>query len=65
VGKGIQKGVAICQLEKSFFIFKVKLVPNSKDLSNSYLKNDYDFLRSPENRIYNINDYPKFSIEID
>lgn len=67
VGKGIQKGIAISNLEKSFFIFGVKITPhpkNEEDKPVSYWV-DYSYLKSPENRIYNIDDYKTYSIDID
>lgn len=61
-GGSIQKGVAISQLEKSFFIFDVKVVP--EDGSDAYhLPSDY--LRDKEHRIYNIEDFLCYEIEID
>ena len=68
VGKSIQKGVGISNLEKSAFIFGVKISPNkNEDLEKqvpSYWVNSTN-LRSPENRIYNIVDYGEYPIEID
>lgn len=61
-GGGIQKGVAITGIEKSFFIFDVKIIP--EDDSPSYYV-DYDYLRQPEDRIYNISDYLSYTIDID
>jgi hypothetical protein len=61
-GKSIQKGVGISQIEKSLFIFDVKVVP--EDGSEAYhLPSDY--LRDKDNRIYNIEDFFCFDIEID
>jgi len=56
-GKGIQRGVAISELDKSFFIFGVKYGEDWLNCST--------LLSSPENKIYNINDFQKYSIEID
>ena len=66
VGKGIQKGVAISEIEKSAFIFSyAKVTPF--DISNE--KPGYwihtNRLSSPENRIYNLEDYKMYEIEID
>lgn len=64
VGKGIQKKVAISELEKSLFIFGVKLSnPNDPDFKSVWL--DHSGLRSNENRIYNILDFETFEIDID
>jgi len=64
VGPKIQKGVAISQLpEKSLFIFGIKIRPFDED-KNSYWVDEKGF-KSPENRIYNINDYKTYEINID
>lgn len=68
-GGNIQKGVGITNLPKSFFIFGVKISPIVAD--EEELKNqpaywvDYSYLKSPENKIYNIDDYQTYSIDID
>jgi len=61
-GSSIQKGVGIMNIPKTFFIFAVKVEP--EDGSPSYYL-DSDNLRSVENRIYNINDFVSYSLEID
>ena len=59
----IQKGVAINGLPKMFVIFAVKIVNGE---SNYYLTYDkISEYKSPENNIYNINDYQTFEIDID
>ena len=65
-GGNIQKGVGITNLEKSFFIFGVKITPNPEEETArpSYWV-DYNYLRSPENKIYNIDDFPTYSMDID
>ena len=61
-GSSIQKGVGISQIEKSWFIFDVKIVP--EDGSDAYhLPSDY--LREKDVRIYNIEDFLSYHIEID
>lgn len=61
-GKGIQKSVAISEIEKSFFIFDVKVVP--EDGAEPYhLPSDY--LRDNEHRIYNVEDFLSYEIEVD
>jgi hypothetical protein len=61
-GGSIQKGVAISQIEKAFFIFDVKVEP--EDGSEAYhLPSDY--LRDVDTRIYNIEDFLCYEIEID
>lgn len=67
-GGNIQKGVGITNLPKSFFIFGVKVSPIVADeeakLKPAYWV-DYDYLRSPDNKIFNILDYPTWEIDID
>lgn len=67
-GGNIQKGVGITNLPKSFFIFGVKITPhnveNLEKAPSAYWV-DHSYLRSPENLIYNINDYETFEIDID
>jgi hypothetical protein len=68
-GGNIQKGVGICNLPKSFFIFGVKVTPKTKTEEEARLKPAYwipsYYLKSPEDNIYNIEDYQTFSIDID
>jgi len=63
VGKGIQKGVAISNLDKSFFIFGAKVSDPENEQKSYWI--DTSELRSPHNKIYNIEDYKTFSIDID
>ena len=66
-GKGIQKSVAISNLDKSMFIFGVKITPHPKDEDDktpAYWV-DSSYLRNHEHKIYNIEDYDTFDIEID
>jgi hypothetical protein len=58
VGKGIQKGVGISQLDRSFFIFGAKSIITDKWINCSGLKCNSE-------RIYNIYDYPTYNIVID
>jgi hypothetical protein len=68
-GGNIQKGVGITNLPKSFFIFGVKVTPHTE--TEEELKSkpaywvEYNYLRAPHYRIYNILDYQTFSIDID
>jgi hypothetical protein len=67
IGKSIQKGVAISNMDKSFVIFAIKstqLLPNSKDEVRWYRNREFNLIKSPENRIYNILDYPTWEINI-
>ena len=56
-GKGIQKGVAISELEKMFVIFAIKGDDKWLDISNL----DHD----EERRIFNIHKFGKYNITID
>jgi hypothetical protein len=64
VGKGIQKGVAIANLEKSFFIFGAKVSKEDDEKFVSYWL-DSSYLKSPEDNIYNVEDYKTYLIDID
>jgi len=68
-GANIQKGVGIANLDKSFFIFAVKITPHTESDEELKLKPSYfvshDYLDSPEVRIYNIEKFQTFNIEID
>jgi hypothetical protein len=61
-GGNIQKGVAISQIEKSLFIFDVKVVP--EDGTEPYHL-DSSYLRDTDHRIYNIEDFICYEIDID
>ncbi|MDX8383175.1 MAG: RNA ligase family protein [Ghiorsea sp.] len=58
-GKGIQKGVAIAELEKMFVVFGVYDKTNDKFIDFSTI------LNSPLGKIYSINQFPSFSVRID
>lgn len=60
-GGNIQSGVALNQLNKMFVIFAVKLTDKTIYLSDDEFKH----LKSNENRIYNILDFPTFEVDID
>lgn len=64
VGKGIQKGVAIAELEKSFFIFGIKISPIDNESFTSYWLNEDNYM-SEHVKIYNINNYGVYHKEID
>jgi hypothetical protein len=69
VGRGIQKNVGISELDKSMFIFGVKITPHVETeeglTANPAYWVDHTYLKSPENKIYNINDFKTYEIEID
>jgi hypothetical protein len=68
-GGNIQKGVGICNLPKSLFIFGVKVTPHTNSEEELKEKPAYwipsHYLSSPDDNIYNIEDFPTFSIDID
>ena len=61
-GKGIQKGMGITELDKFFAIFALKVRPLNGDTAYWL---DCTKLKNPEKRIYNINDFETFEVEID
>ena len=58
-GKGIQKGVGVCQLEKFFTVFNVRIDEKWQDIRK------FRAVSLPEYRIFNICDFPSYSITID
>lgn len=63
-GGNIQKNVGIANIEKSMFIFGVKITKlDDPEFVNYWV--DYSGLSSPENRIYNMLDFKTYDIEID
>jgi len=63
-GVGIQKGVAISQLEKALYVFGLKVSkPNDVDFRSYWL--DHNDLSSVENGIYNVLDFETYEIDID
>jgi hypothetical protein len=58
-GKGIQKGVAISALDRFFAIFNIRIDGNWVDIR------DYKSVALPSYRIFNIAQYPIFTITID
>lgn len=59
-GKGIQKGVAISNIDKSFFIFGMAI-----DYDTPVWVNINEITFYPNNRIYKINTYPSFTATVD
>lgn len=67
-GGNIQKGVGICNLPKSFFIFGVKVTPypiEGAEKQPAAYWISYHGLKAPEANIYNIDDFETYEIEID
>lgn len=60
-GKGIQKGVGISGIDKSFFIFGIRVTTNDEQ---SYWI-DHTGVSAEEYRIYNMLDFKTYSIDID
>lgn len=63
-GKGIQKGVGISELEKAFYVFGVKVSKPQDEEFNSYWI-DSSNVRNTECRIFNVEDYETYSIDVD
>lgn len=58
-GKGIQKSIAIAELSKRFVIFAIKIDDVYQDMAI------YAHIKNEEQLIYNIMQFPGFSIDID
>lgn len=63
-GSSIQKGVGICNLEKSLFPFAVKVSPIQDETAAYWLEN-YDVITSTADRIYDIREFGWVNIDID
>jgi len=63
-GKGIQKGVGISQLDKAFYVFGVKVSKPQDEEFNAYWI-DSSNVRNAECRIFNVEDYETYSIDVD
>lgn len=57
-GKGIQKGVAITNMERFFCIFNIRIDGQWVDMAH------YASVHIPEKRVFNIMNYPTFEVEI-
>lgn len=63
-GGSIQKNVGICQLEKSFYIFGIKVSKiGDVDFKSYWLPSNN--IRDEDNLIYNIEDFKTFNIDVD
>lgn len=62
-GSGIQRGVALTQLPKMFVIFAAKVITN--DDTNRWLVMDDYGINYPEERIFNIHNFPTWEVDID
>ena len=63
-GKGIQKGMGITQLDKAFYLFGVKISKSEDPEFVNYWVNSTKY-SDEENRIYNVDHFKTFSIDID
>ena len=63
-GKGVQKSVGISELEKAFYVFGVKVSKPQDEEFNSYWI-DSSNVRNTECRIFNVEDYETYSIDVD
>lgn len=63
-GKGIQKGVGISQLDKAFYVFGAKVSKTQDEEFNAYWV-DSKNIRNAECRIFNVEDYETYSIDVD
>jgi hypothetical protein len=63
-GKGIQKGVGISKLDKAFYVFGVKVSKPQDEEFNAYWI-DSSNVRNTECRIFNVEDYETYSIDVD
>lgn len=62
-GGSIQKGVAISEIDKSFFIFGVKISkPGDEDFNSYWVNYNYE---CPEERIYDIDTFGTYEVEVD
>jgi len=68
-GGNIQKGVGISNLPKTFFVFGVKVTPHTENEEELKLKPAYWIdstqIRDEDNRIYNIDHFRTYTMEID
>lgn len=62
-GQRIQKGIGIAELDKFFAIFALKVRPHHEDEPSYWL--DESQLKAPDQRIFNINDFTTYEVEID
>lgn len=63
-GKGINKGVAISGMERTYFIFGIKVKDTSDENADSFWLFS-DQLVTEDERIYNINEFESFSVDVD
>lgn len=67
-GKGVQKHVAISQVDKFFIIFGICIIKNDEKNSEKNewcAMKDFDTVKNHSERIYNVYDFPTYNITID
>jgi hypothetical protein len=65
-GKGIQRKVAVCNLDKMFVIFAIKVVLISDKSKNMYINSKFpEISNDDEKRIYNIHKFKTYQLIID
>lgn len=62
-GKGIQKGVAVSEVDKFFCVFDVYFAKANDN--KFYDKNYVNLFNDPDQRIFNVDMFPKWTIDID
>ncbi len=62
-GKGIQKNVAVSELDKCFYLFGIKISPFNEEFPAYWVDcTQYEF---PEERIFNIHKFQTYEVEVD
>lgn len=65
-GKGIQKGVAVSELEKRFVVFDVIGITHTEEGHNKVFLNQYiSMFENEDNLVFNIDMFEKYTISID
>ena len=64
-GETIQKGMGISNHPKSLFVFKVKISKPGDEDFKSYWIDASDFPRDEDNRVYHVDDFGTFEIDVD
>ena len=63
-GKGVQQGVGISEVDKSFYIFGAKISkPGDENFINYFV--DSSNVRDTKNRIFNVKDYRTYIMKVD
>ena len=63
MGSGIQKNVAVSELPKAFYLFGIKISPFDEESVAYWV--DIDGYENQENKIYNINTFGTYEVEVD